>query len=90
MILANVRYRVRWGSSNSRQKRARILTECRRASDGKKVENTKVVGLVKDIGASKAHAWREVGHLGLDKNINQSSRCKPTFGDCLNISGGMN
>lgn len=49
-----------------------------RASDGKKVENNKVLGLVKDIGSSEAAAWREVGRLGLDIN-SQSNGKEPTF-----------
>lgn len=44
-----------------------------RPSDGKQVEHTKVVGLVKDIGKSEADAWREVGRLGLDININNGA-----------------
>ena len=68
----------------SKKHRAKGLTwiyrfQTTRALDGKKVENTKVIGLVKDIGASEASAWREVGRLGLDNNIDQSSGCKPTF-----------
>lgn len=50
-----------------------------RAVDGKVVENTRVVGLVKDVGSSPAAAWREVGRLGLDKEANKARRCKPTF-----------
>jgi len=50
-----------------------------RAADGKKVENTKAIGLVKDIGSSKAAAWREVGRLGLDKEANGSGQRRPTF-----------
>jgi len=50
-----------------------------RALDGKTVENTKLIGLVKDIGASEAAAWKEVGRLGLDKNVDQSHGYKPTF-----------
>ena len=50
-----------------------------RASDGKKVEHTKVIGLVKEIGASEAAAWREVGRLGLDNNIDQPNGSTPTF-----------
>lgn len=50
-----------------------------RAADGLRVENTKAIGLVKDIGDSKAAAWREVGRLGLDINANQDSGHKPTF-----------
>ncbi len=50
-----------------------------RALDGKKVENTKAVGLVKDIGKSEAAAWKEVGRLGLDNNIGQSKGVQPTF-----------
>jgi integrase len=49
-----------------------------RPLDGKRVENTRVIGLVKDIGKSKAAAWREVGRLGLD--INNSSK-QTTFRD---------
>jgi integrase len=45
-----------------------------RPSDGKQVERTIEVGLVKDIGKSKADAWREVGRLGLDININNPAR----------------
>jgi integrase len=68
----------------SKKQRANGLTwiyrfQTTRASDGKRVENTKVVGLVKDIGASEAAAWREVGRLGLANNIGQSNGCKPTF-----------
>lgn len=50
-----------------------------RAADGLRVENTKTIGLVKDIGDSSAAAWREVGRLGLDINANQDSGHKPTF-----------
>ena len=52
-----------------------------RALDGKRVENTKVIGLVKDIGPSEAAAWREVGRLGLDINLDQPKGHQPTFGD---------
>ena len=52
-----------------------------RAADGSRVENTKAIGLVKDIGDSPAAAWREVGRLGLDINANQNSDHKPTFGE---------
>jgi len=50
-----------------------------RPLDGKTVENTKVVGLVKEIGASEAAAWREVGRLGLDNNIDRVSGRRSTF-----------
>ena len=50
-----------------------------RALDGRTVENTKVVGLVKDIGSSEGAAWREVGRLGLDKNIDRVNGCRSTF-----------
>lgn len=68
----------------SKKQRANGLTwiyrfQTIRALDGKKVENTKVIGLVKDIGPSEAAAWREVGRLGLDNNIDQSNGYKPTF-----------
>lgn len=50
----------------SKKQRANGLTwiyrfQTTRALDGKTVENTKVVGLVKDIGSSEAAAWRGVG-----------------------------
>ena len=61
-----------------------------RALDGKKVENTKVIGLVKDIGSSEVAAWKEVGRLGLDNNIDQSHGHKPTFVSWPNTSGGRN
>lgn len=48
-----------------------------RAFDGARVENTKVIGLVKDIGSSDAAAWREVGRLGLDNNLDRSLGHKP-------------
>ena len=68
----------------SKKSRAKGVTwiyrfQTRRASDGKRVENTSVIGLVKDIGMSEAAAWREVGRLGFDNNIGQSSESKPTF-----------
>jgi integrase len=68
----------------SKKQRANGLTwiyrfQTMRALDGKKVENTKVVGLVKDIGASEAAAWKEVRHLGLDNNIDQPKGFQPTF-----------
>ena len=67
----------------SKKKRANGMTwiyrfQTKRPLDGKTVENTKVVGLVKDIGSSESAAWREVGRLGLDNNINQSLGT-PTF-----------
>ena len=68
----------------SKKKRAQGLTwvyryQTTRSLDGKKVENTKVVGLVKDLGPSEAAAWREVGRLGLDSNVDQSNGSKPSF-----------
>lgn len=50
-----------------------------RPLDGKQVENTKVIGLVKEIGRSETDAWREVGHLGLDIHLDQSVVHEPTF-----------
>jgi integrase len=52
-----------------------------RAADGKKVENTRPVGLVKDIGSSEAAAWREVWRLRLDQQANGAGRRQPTFGE---------
>jgi len=57
----------------SKKQRAQGLTwiyryQTTRPSDGKQVEHTKPIGLVKDIGKSEAGAWREVGRLGLDIN----------------------
>jgi hypothetical protein len=48
-----------------------------RPSDGARVENTKVIGLVKDTGVSGAAAWKEVGRLGLDNNIERQLGRKP-------------
>ena len=67
----------------SKKQRANGLTwiyrfQTTRALDGKTVENTKVVGLVKDIGPEGA-AWREIGRLGLDKNNDRVSGCRSTF-----------
>ncbi len=53
--------------------------QTKRPSDGARVENTRVIGLVKDIGASAAAAWREVGRLGLDINNDGQLGRKPTF-----------
>lgn len=50
-----------------------------RAADGNTVENTRIIGLVKNIGSSPAAAWKEVGRLGLDKEVGRACRCKPTF-----------
>jgi integrase len=68
----------------SKKQRANGLTwiyrfQTTRALDGKTVENTKVVGLVKDIGSSEGAAWREVGRLGLDNNIDRFGGCRSTF-----------
>ena len=65
----------------SKKKRANGMTwiyrfQTTRPLDGKTVENTRVVGLVKDIGSSEAAVWREVGRLGLNNNIDQAM---PTF-----------
>jgi hypothetical protein len=57
-----------------------FLFQTTRSSDGKRVENTKAIGLVKDIGTSEAAAWREVGRLGLDIKTNSTSK-QTTFGD---------
>ena len=66
----------------SKKERADGLTwiyryQTTRPSDGKRVEHPVVIGLVKDIGKSKADAWREVGKLGLD--INNSNPQALTF-----------
>jgi hypothetical protein len=68
----------------SKKQRANGLTwiyryQTTRALDGKKVENTKAVALVKDIGLSEAAAWREVGRLGLDNNIDRANGSRLTF-----------
>ena len=52
-----------------------------RPSDGERVENTRIIGLVKEIGDSAAAAWREVGRLGLDINLQGQFGRKPTFGE---------
>jgi integrase len=43
-------------------------------SDGRRVENTKVIGLVRDFPKQR-DAWREVGKLGLLIKINETSIC---------------
>lgn len=68
----------------SKKKRAHGLTwiyrfQTTRALDGKRVENTRVVGLVKDVGTSEAAAWREVGRLGLDNHLSWATVSRPTF-----------
>jgi integrase len=50
-----------------------------RAPDGKRVENIKILGLVKEIGPSEAAAWREVGRLGLNNHIAVPNGHKPSF-----------
>jgi integrase len=50
-----------------------------RPLDGKTVENTKVIGLVKEIGSSEMNAWLEVGRLGLNIIVDQSVEHEPTF-----------
>lgn len=50
-----------------------------RPLDGRQVENTKVVGLVKEIGSPEIDAWLEVGRLGLNINLEQFVAHKPTF-----------
>lgn len=67
----------------SKKQRAQGLTwiyryQTTRPSDGKKVEHTKLIGLVKKIGKSEADAWREVGRLGLDVN-NEAENGTLTF-----------
>ncbi len=68
----------------SKKRRANGMTwvyrfQTTRAADGLRVENTKAIGLVKDLGDSTDSAWREVGRLGLDINANQVSGHIPTF-----------
>lgn len=70
----------------SKKQRANGLTwiyryQTTRSSDGKRVENAKAIGLVKDLGDSEAAAWREVGRLGLDLNLDQPNGNNPTFGE---------
>lgn len=68
----------------SRKQRASGMTwiyrfQTTRPLDGRQVVNTKVIGLVKEIGSSEMDAWLEVGRLGLDIQRNQSLGTKPTF-----------
>jgi integrase len=70
----------------SKKMRANGLTwiyryQTTRPSDGARVENTKVIGLVKDIGTSATAAWREVGRLGLDIHLESTFGSKPLFRD---------
>jgi integrase len=48
-----------------------------RRSDGKRVENSKRVGLLADFPTESA-AWAEIGRLGLQKHLN-GSMIEPTF-----------
>jgi integrase len=50
-----------------------------RPSDGKRVENTKVVGLVKQF--NKSQAWQEVERLGLAKFVNNPTTGKLKFNE---------
>lgn len=48
-----------------------------RPSDGVRVENTTVIGLVKDIGSSAAAAWKKRGSLVMIENpIGSSHRTR--------------
>lgn len=72
--------------SISKKQRANGLTwiyrfQTTRASDGRRVENTRVVGLVQDIGASEKAAWKEIWRLGLDKENDQVAGAWSTFRD---------
>jgi len=49
-----------------------------RPSDGKRVENSKRVGLVADFPAERS-AWMEVARLGLEKHIDRPIGPEPTF-----------
>lgn len=76
------------GGSVVRKQRANGLTwiyrfQTTRPLDGKRVENTKIIGLVKEIGNSETAAWREVGRLGLDIDINQLNK-RTTFLELAN------
>lgn len=54
-----------------------------RARDGKRVEHTVVVGLVRDL-PSESSAWAEVQHQHLHEQINKPAfKGKVTFGDLL-------
>lgn len=50
-----------------------------RASDGKRVEHSKVVGLLKDFPSEKSQ-WMEVSRLG-DSSLLDKPIANPTFGD---------
>ena len=51
-----------------------------RPSDGKRVENSKRVGLVSNFSAERA-AWMEVGRLGLEKYLDNPTSPEPTVRD---------
>jgi len=61
-----------------------------RPSDGVRVENTRVIGLVKDIGSSAAVAWKEVGRLGLDNHLERQLGNKPIFRELAEHFANMN
>lgn len=71
------------GSVSKRMRAGGLTWICRfqttRPLDGARVENTRVIGLVKDVGSSATAAWREVGRLGLDQNLDRELGCSPTF-----------
>jgi hypothetical protein len=48
-----------------------VLRYCKTRADGKRVEHTVVIGLVKDIGPKKADASREADRQKLREAINQ-------------------
>jgi len=49
-----------------------------RAADGKRVENSKIVGLLKDFPSEKAQ-WKEVERLGYPKLLDKPIGATPTF-----------
>jgi integrase len=51
-----------------------------RPTDGKRVENSKPIGLVEDFPEERT-AWMEVGKLGLEKYLNNPMGTEPKFRD---------
>jgi hypothetical protein len=51
-----------------------------RAGDSKRVENNKVIGVVKVIGKSESAAWKEIERLHLQQFVIESEQpTAPTF-----------
>ena len=71
--------RHKWGCLQPKGKNWVFRYPVVRPSDGKRVEHTKVVGLVKQL--TESEAWDEVERLGLAKSLNKPTTGKLRFND---------